>query len=351
MIPPPPPADSGRIRVLVADDSPIVREVLRDIMDRAPDIQIVGEATDGKRALEMALSLKPDLLILDLAMPIMGGLRVLELLMIDSPRPVLVLSSFANKGSVSAIKALAVGALEVMEKPLGITEDEPMREFAEHLLEKVRSLSRIRVVARPRGGAPVQEGQTPRPTSSNISRVVAVGASVGGPAAVAKLLAGFARTVPAAFAVVQHIPAGFLAGFVDWLSGETRLAVKVAAEGDRLMPGQVLVAPDQKHLEIRGEFAVLNDGPVVNYCRPAVDVLFKSVALSFGPRAIGVVLTGMGQDGAAGILAIKQHHGVTLAESEDSCVVFGMPKAAIETGKVDRVLPVTDMAREIQSML
>ncbi|MBI3892149.1 MAG: chemotaxis-specific protein-glutamate methyltransferase CheB [Candidatus Wallbacteria bacterium] len=343
--------NGGRIRVLVADDSPMVREVLKDILGHAQDIQLVGEATDGKRALDMAVSLKPDLLILDLAMPVMGGLRVLELLMAEQPTPVLVLSSFANKGSVSAVKALAIGALDVMEKPLGITEDEPMREFAEHLLEKVRTLARIRVVSRPRAKPAPHDAVTVRTNGNYIAKVVAVGASVGGPAAVCKLLAGFPKTVPLAFVMVQHIPVGFLGGFVDWLVSEIQLAVAVGADGMKLRPGQVVVAPEGRHMEVKGDSILLNDGPPVCYCRPAVDVLFKSVAMNFGPRAIGVVLTGMGQDGADGIRSIKAYHGRTLAESEESCVVFGMPKAAIATGNVDRVLPVTDMSREILSML
>ncbi|MBI2944641.1 MAG: chemotaxis-specific protein-glutamate methyltransferase CheB [Candidatus Wallbacteria bacterium] len=342
---------NGRIRVLVADDSPIVREVLKDILGHAPDVQLAGEATDGRRALEMAISLKPDIVILDLAMPVMGGLRVLEILMAEQPMPVLVLSSFANKGSVSAVKALSIGALDVMEKPLGITEDEPMREFGEHLLEKVRSLSRIRVVSRPRAKSVVPDSVTPKLDANYISRVVAVGASVGGPAAVCKLLSGFPKAVPLAFVLVQHIPVGFLSGFIDWLTSEIQLTVAIGSEGMKLKAGHVIVAPEGRHMEVRGDTITLNDGPPVCYCRPAVDVLFKSVAIHFGPRAVGVVLTGMGSDGAEGIRAIKTYHGRTLAESEESCVVFGMPKAAIGTGKIDRVLPVTDMPREILALV
>ncbi len=338
-----------RIRVMVADDSAMVREVLREMMSYDDEVHIIGEAHDGKQALEMALSLGPDLLILDLAMPVMGGLQVIENLMADRPLPVLVLSSFANQGSVSAIKALAVGALEVMEKPLGITEDEPMREFREQLLDKVHSLSRIRVVARPR--IQITPEQFENLNGSRMDRVLAIGSSVGGPAALGKLLSGLPKNAPMGIALVQHIPAGFLQGFVDWIGSETELIIKIAKEGDTVQPGQVLVAPEHAHMELRSDVVFLTDGPPVNYCRPAVDVLFKSVAVSYGPKAIGVVLTGMGNDGAEGIREIKSHHGVTFAESEETCVVYGMPRAAINTGKIDRVVALDNMSTEILKLL
>lgn len=331
----------------------MVREVLKDILATDSSVQVVGEAADGKRAYDLALSLKPDLLILDLAMPVMGGLRVLELLMTRNPMPVLVLSSFVNRGSTSAIKALDLGALEVMEKPIGITEDEALGEFSETLLEKVALLSRIRVVHRLRKVQVAANGGFDpaghRPLSA--TRVIAIGASTGGPPAVRKLLMGFPPSVPVCFCLVQHITPGFLGGYVDWLREQTSFDVRIASSGDPLEAGKVLVAPTGRHMEVSHGRAVLTDAPPVNKFKPSVDVLFRSVAMNEGSRSVAILLTGIGNDGAEGIRSIKSYHGFTIAENEESCVVFGMPKSAIETGCVDRVLPVDAIAPEVMSVL
>ncbi len=336
-------ADAGPIRVLLVDDSDAFRAELARILEGACGAEVVGAAADGEQALREAQRLRPDLVLLDLHMPRMDGFTFLRLLMARQPTPVVVISAQSRRTDV--FKALELGALDFVPKPEG---DEATDALREALVEKcglVRSL-RIENLPRPAPERPAAAGAEP-------AGVVAIGASTGGPAAIQRLLAGLSAELPLAFVVAQHMPERFTQAFADRLARTTPFAASEAADGDVVAAGRVLVAPGGRHLEIRRgadgvlRAAVLPPGPLAKYC-PSADVLFASVAREAGSRACAIVLTGMGQDGRAGVRAIKAAGGLTLAESADSAVVYGMPQAAAEGGSVDELLALPAIADRIR---
>lgn len=342
------------IRVLIADDSLLIRTVLRDLLAVDPGIEIVGEASDGRAAVEMTACLKPDLVIMDVIMPVMDGLEAVTAIMASTPVPILMLSANTDPAdSRSAFAAIRLGALDVMAKPAGATT-EAFAQLSAQLIAKVRSLSRIRVMHhfRPKRQVPPP---VPAPTASGPAgtrRILAIGASTGGPKAVLQLLKELPADLPAAGLIVQHIADGFAAGFAEWLDREVPLKVVLAREGEELQPGRLLVAPNGNHLTVTdsGRVALRNTAPLHN-CRPAVDALFQSLAAAgVGGETVGVILTGMGNDGAAGLKALHAQGASTLAQDEASCAVFGMPKAAIDAGGVDRVLPLNALAGAIRPL-
>jgi two-component system chemotaxis response regulator CheB len=340
------------IRVLLADDSPLTRMVLRDLLARDPEIQIVAEVGDGRAAVAQTALLKPDLVIMDVMMPEMDGIEAVAAIMSSTPTPILMLSANTDPtDSRSAFSAIRLGALDVMAKPAGVTT-EAFTELAELLITRVRSLSRIRVMhhfrSKSRPAVPVPAPVMP----GGKRRLLAIGASTGGPKVVMQLLKNLPADFAASVLIVQHIADGFAAGFAEWLDREVPLPVALAQEGALLQPGRVLVAPNGGHLTINGDGRVaLRQTPPINCCRPAVDALFLSLAeASLGGETVGVILTGMGNDGAAGLQALHRQGAFTIAQDEATCAVFGMPKAAIDRGAVDQVLPLSEIPKVIRPL-
>lgn len=341
------------IRVLLADDSRLTRAVLRDLLARDPGIAIVAEVGDGRAAVEQTALHKPDLVIMDVMMPVMDGIEAVAEIMAATPTPVLMLSANTDPNdSRSAFSAIRLGALDVMTKPTAVTS-EAFADVAEQLIARVRSLSRIRVIHhfRSQRRATVGVSPTPPPVPAARRRILAIGASTGGPKAVLQLLKELPADFAATVLVVQHIADGFAAGFADWLDREVPLSVTLAGDGEPLAPGRVLVAPNGRHLTVAGDRLALHGGAPLHNCRPAADALFLSLAdAGLGDAAVGVILTGMGSDGAAGLKALRDRGAFTIAQDEATCAVFGMPRAAIERGAVDRVLPLAAIAGAVRPL-
>lgn len=341
------------IRVLVVDDSAVVRKILTEELSRYEDIEVVGSAVDPYVARDKIVSLSPDVLTLDIEMPRMDGLSFLAHLMKHRPLPVVVVSSVAPRSSTAAIQALALGAVDVIAKPSGAYS---VPDVGRDLVRAIRAAARAdfqkgREAREPDPGvsAPVQRiVGAAGPRAAN--RLIAIGASTGGTKAIEAVLTRLPADSPATL-VVQHMPAGFTASFAARLDERCAMRVSEAADNDEVMPGRALLAPGGHHLVVQRSGSAyrvrIKDGPLVHHQRPAVDVLFHSVAQQAGGNAVGVLLTGMGSDGARGLLAMRQSGAHTMAEAESSCVVFGMPREAIELGAAVEVVPLMAMAGRI----
>jgi len=327
---------ANKIRVLIVDDSALVRHILSETLSAEPDFEVVGTAADPFVARDLILERKPDVLTLDIEMPRMDGLTFLRKLMRYKPMPVVVISSLAQASCPATLQALEEGAVEVLGKPSGPYS---IGDLQKSLAGKLRaaSIARLRIVAKPAGTVPTAPRQTFRDHS-----IVAIGASTGGTEAVRRVLMELPANFPATL-VTQHIPPVFSKAFSERLDQQCQLQVKEAEDGDEVRPGRVLVAPGGLHMLLRrsgtGWRVAVKDGPRVCYQRPSVDVLFSSVAEEAGAAATGVLLTGMGADGAAGMLQMRQSGAATMAQDEESCVVFGMPREAIRLGAAQQVLP------------
>jgi two-component system chemotaxis response regulator CheB len=341
------------IRILIADDSELTRVVLRDLLAQDPGIEVIAEVSDGRCAVDRTAELRPDLVIMDVMMPVMNGLEAVTEIMAATPTPILMLSASADpQDSSGAFAAIRLGALDVVAKPSGVIS-QSFSQIAERLIERVKSLSRIRVIHHYRStrSKPVAAALLAEPPPTETRRLLAIGASTGGPKAVMQLLQGLPRNFEAAVLVVQHISDGFAPGFADWLNRETSLSVRVAADGDRLQPGQVLVAPNGVHMTVRHNRVALEQSAAVQSCRPSVDVLFRSLAeQGLGRECVAVLLTGMGSDGAGGLAELRQGGAHTIVQDEASCVVFGMPRAAIERRAAVQVLPLERIAAVVRSL-
>jgi two-component system chemotaxis response regulator CheB len=329
-------------RVLVVEDSLVQRAHLVRALQADGDIIVVGEATGAVEAVQMATALEPDVVTLDLQIPDGGGRAVIEQVMATSPTPILVLSaSVADRESVAAVESLVAGAVDVLPKPARWTATEEAT-----LRARVRLVAGVAVVRRRAASSP----RRPAPSSGRRRgpgmTVVGIGASTGGPAALAEVLAGL-RDLPAAVLVVQHLHAEFVGGLVSWMERASPLRVGVAASGDELRAGTVLIAPGDRHLTVDADDRVVlaTDPPSLH--RPSVDVLFSSLAARSGGRNVGVLLTGMGEDGAAGLLALRRRGDVTIAQDESTSVVFGMPRAAQRLGAATHVEPIDAIAAAI----
>jgi two-component system chemotaxis response regulator CheB len=327
------------IRVLVADDSALFRELLSRVIVSEPGFEVVAVAADGNAAAALARSLRPDVITMDLNMPDADGFSGIARIMAETPTPILVLT--ANRAETVGFRALSLGALDILEKPQATTD---LDQYGQLLRSRLRLLTGVKVIRHLRG---LREHRLAPPQASVRPELVVVGASLGGPRALAALLRALPATFPAPIAVVQHIADGFTAGLTSWLATETRLTVREARDGDRLVPGLVVLAPTGRHLLVGDGVARLSDAPPVETFRPSVTPLFVSAARAYGARACGVILTGMGSDGALGLLAIKEAGGPTLAQDEATSAVFGMPQAAIQVGAVDRVLPLDEIPRAL----
>ncbi|HEY7354404.1 MAG TPA: chemotaxis response regulator protein-glutamate methylesterase [Terriglobales bacterium] len=344
---------SAPVRVLVVDDSALMRKLIPQMIETDSSIQVVGTAMDGNFGLKKIQELKPQVVTLDLEMPGMGGLDMLKEIMRRHRLPVIVVSSHSTKGAAVTLKALSLGAFDFVAKPQDVTSR--MQESARELIDKIKAAAQsrgIQITTTEEPGEPVRRKKTPSATNNAPTKVVAIGVSTGGPQSLQYVLSKLPPDFPACVLVVQHMPEGFTEMFARRLDECTSLRVKEAQSGDVLQAGRVLICPGSRHLKVKrlplGDVAVLSDEPRVNGHRPSADVLFRSVAEEFGPRALGVIMTGMGDDGANGLGSIKAAGGVTIAQSEQSCVVFGMPKAAIERGHATRVVDLEALASTLQ---
>ncbi len=391
------------IRVLVVDDSMFMRGAIAKTLTATGVFEVVGQAKDGHEALARVLSLKPDVVSMDFNMPGWTGADAVQAIMAQRPTPIVMFSAHTTKGAKETLDALAAGAVDFVTKPAGEVSAD-LSKVQEELVRKLTSAS----AARPRASvrAPVSATHTPIPQSSPsvalgaaiagiagvagpastrhvpsatrpplssreprpsnpgsavpvspralpsggaLPKLVVIAVSTGGPVALGQLVPQLPADTRFAVVIVQHMPAHFTAALADRLDHDSPLSVREAQNGDRPRPGLVLIAPGDKHLEFddRGN-VVLRDGPSVNGCRPAADVTMVSAARVYGRRTVGVVLTGMGRDGTAGALAIRRAEGRTLAQDEDSCVIFGMPRAAIEAGAIEEVAPLKEIASRLR---
>jgi two-component system, chemotaxis family, protein-glutamate methylesterase/glutaminase len=340
-------AERRIIRVLVVDDSPFVRQALARMLGGEPDIQVVGLAVDGQDGVEKATALRPDVVTLDVQMPRMGGLEALKRIMAECPTPVLLLSSLTREGASVTLQGLELGALDFVDKSR-VQGNMNLLNLAEELKAKVRALAGVRPPA-----PIVVPGPPPRRPPPHTPRcdVVVIGTSTGGPPALQAIIPRLPEDFPAAILVVQHMPVGFTRSLAERLNARSGLSVREAEDSEALEAGTVLVAPAGIHLKLRkrgtSSRVHLDEEPRSALHRPSVDVAMAAAARVYGARTLGVLLTGMGSDGVEGLRAIREAGGRTLAESEESCVIYGMPKAAVEAGVVDRVVDLPGMADEI----
>jgi two-component system, chemotaxis family, protein-glutamate methylesterase/glutaminase len=356
----------NKVRVLIVDDSAFMRKVLETILISDPQLQVVGHAKDGREAIALAESLKPDVMTMDINMPHMDGLQATAQIMTTNPRPIVVVSSESRDGAASTLKALELGAIEFIAKPNSAI-DLDMQSIREDLLRKVKMAAKVRVVrTASRLAAALQS--TPQNGASPVSRpasvvrqassstadqrfpVVVLAASTGGPATVMRLAPGFTKDFPAAVILVQHMPAAFTTQFAAQLAEFTEIPVKEAESGDTIQPGNLYICPGAQHLRVNPLGRIQLDsvtGRIAGYL-PNIDVTMESVAAYGGALSIGVVLTGMGADGAQGARAIKSAGGHVIAQDEATSVIFGMPAEAIKLQAVDQVLGLDDIYSAIE---
>jgi len=343
------------IRVLVVDDSATARGLLVKILESDPEIRVVGEARDGLEAVALAQTLRPDLVTMDIHMPRLDGREATKEIMITAPTPIVIVTASTRVSEVGeSMDLLALGALEVLVKPAGPAAA-GFADAVQRLLEVVKVMSQVKVVRRWRTvlSPPSEPPRQARPPRGKPKvRIVAVVASTGGPAALKDLLADLPGDLPAPVLVVQHIAHGFTAGLAAWLDLGTALRVKVAEEGEPLAPRTVYFAPEDRHLGISARGAVaLSTAPPVGGFRPSGTFLFEAAAGAFGASAVAVILTGMGEDGVAGLRSVRQAGGRVLAQDQATSVVFGMPGAAVAAGLADEVLPPDAIAARLAALV
>ena len=352
----------AKIRVLVVEDSLTVRKRMLEVLAADPGIEVVGEAEDGKRGIEMCQHLRPDVITLDMMLPVMSGLAATEFIMAYCPTPILIVSASTNRGELfKTYEALAAGALDVLDKPLGNELDDA---WEQKLVSTVKLLSRIRVITHlrarlspmgPRSGTAAIEA-APRGTTlvaPGRLRAVAIGVSTGGPAALVEILRGLPHDFPLPILLVIHIGKVFAPAFAEWLDGQSPIRVAYAADGEPLPvvgQGRVLMASPDSHLVLRQGKLRLTRDPERHSCRPSVDVLFASLAQELGATCAACLLTGMGKDGAEGLLAIRRAGGTTIAQDEATSVVFGMPREAILLGAAEQVLPLEKISTALGAL-
>ena len=342
------------IKVMVVDDSAVVRKVMSAVLERDPDIRVIGTAPDPIFAIEKMRRDWPDVVTLDIEMPRMDGITFLGQLMAERPTPVVICSSLTTKNAETTLQALAAGAVSIITKP-GLGVGDFLQDSSDDLVAAVKSAARANMGAVQRSAQlrlPVREpSAAPRlAMAQTTERLVAIGTSTGGTVALEHLLSALPRVSPG-MVIVQHMPEVFTAAFAARLDGLCEITVQEAKNGQRVLPGLALIAPGGKHMQLArsgAQYIVeVKDGPPVNRHRPSVDVLFRSVAKYAGRNAMGVIMTGMGDDGARGLKEMHDAGAYTLAQDEASCVVYGMPKEAVKHGGVDRSLPLTALAAAI----
>jgi two-component system chemotaxis response regulator CheB len=347
-----------KIRVLLVEDSLTIRRRMGEVLGADPELEVVGEAENGKRAIELCLALSPDVITLDMILPVMNGLDATEYIMAHRPTPILVVSSSTNRGELfKTYDALAAGAVDVLDKPRG---DEPDGDWERRLCSAVKLVSRIKVIThprarlgalgRPRSSPPVADGAMA--LARRGVRVVALGASTGGPGALVDVLRALPPAFPLPVVIVLHLDEIFGAAFAEWLAGQTNRKVSYPAGGEPVesFTGSVALAPAGRHLAVSGGRFRLTSDAARHSCRPSIDVLFESLATEYGRSAVACLLTGMGRDGAAGLLAIRRAGGLTLAQDEATSIVYGMPREAALLGAAERILPLPAIGESLAAL-
>ncbi|MEM1355079.1 MAG: chemotaxis response regulator protein-glutamate methylesterase [Planctomycetota bacterium] len=339
---------ASKTRVLIVDDSSVVRSILSRELGKDPEIEVIGTATDPYVARDKIVELKPDVITLDMEMPRMDGLTFLKKLMRYQPIPVVVVSSLTEAGGVLAMDALASGAVEVMCKPGSAYT---VGDMAVELTHKVKAAARAKVTAIT---TPTKVSNTPGPAlSRTTNKIIAIGTSTGGTEALRQVIPRLPSNAPGVL-IVQHMPENFTKTFAESLDRESAVSVSEASDGDSVLPGKVLIAPGNQHMVLRRSgaryLAQVKDGPRVNRHRPSVEVLFKSVAKHAGANAVGAILTGMGDDGAAGLLEMRQAGSRTIAQSAETCTVYGMPKVAVELGAAEEIVDLQEISTRLIRM-
>ncbi|MDX9995878.1 MAG: chemotaxis response regulator protein-glutamate methylesterase [Rhodocyclaceae bacterium] len=353
----------AKIKVMLVDDSAVVRQVNKETLEKEADIEVIGAAADPLYALEKMKTNWPDVLVIDIEMPRMDGLTFLKKIMAEHPTPTIVCSSLAEKGAAATMEALASGALSIITKPkMGVKQF--LQDAANDLVTAVRAAARANMRRMQTGARPAlqpkltadamlaAQAASTRAMAETTDKVVAIGTSTGGTQALEAVLTRL-PAVTAGIVIVQHMPEKFTAMFADRLNTLCALEVREAKDGDRVLPGRALIAPGGRHMMLKRSgaqyYVAVADGPVVNRHKPSVDVLFRSVAQIAGRNALGVIMTGMGDDGARGMKEMHDAGAQTVAEDESTCVVFGMPKVAIDMGGVDKVVPLDRIPQEIMA--
>ncbi len=339
-----------KIRVLIIDDSALIRGVMKEIINGQPDMEVVGQAPDPITARDLIKQINPDVLTLDVEMPRMNGLEFLEKLMRLRPMPVVMVSSLAERGNDVTLKALELGAVDFVTKPrLGVTEG--LNDLADEIGDKIRAASRARVR---RHGLNESAPSAPKPLAGQFihttEKLICVGSSTGGTEALKEFLTRMPASSPGVM-VTQHMPESFTNSFAARLNSLSAMTVKEAEHNERVLPGHAYIAPGHSHLLVKKSgayyYTELSKADPVNRHRPSVDVLFNSASQVLGPNAVGVIMTGMGKDGAQGLLAMRKAGAHTIAQNEATCVVYGMPKAAVELGAAMEVVPLQDIAARV----
>jgi two-component system chemotaxis response regulator CheB len=352
-----------KIKVMIVDDSAVVRQVVTALLSTAPDMEVLAVAADPLLAIERLKVHWPDVFVLDIEMPKMDGITFLRKIMSERPTPVVICSSLTEKGAQTTMEALASGAVSIITKPkLGLKDF--LQDASDDLINAVRAASRVnvkRLVPPARAEPPAAKNTADvilapgcRAMTQTTERVVALGTSTGGTQALEAILTSLPKLTPGLL-IVQHMPEKFTAAFAARLNGLCQIEVKEAQSSDRVLQGRALIAPGGKHMVLKRSganyYVDVVDGPLVNRHRPSVDVLFRSVAKSAGANALGVIMTGMGDDGAAGLLEMRNAGARTLAQDEETCVVYGMPKEAVKLGSVEKSVPLHAIGREILQQL
>lgn len=338
-----------KIRVVIVDDSAVMRKMLASILDSDPEISVVGAAPDPLRARQMIKDLNPDVITLDVEMPKMDGLTFLGKIMKLRPMPVIMVSGLTRKGTETTMRALECGAVDFVAKPVNAAQG-GLEALRSDLVRKIKAASDARIIKAQTNATKLQTTET-KLQKDRVS-LIGIGASTGGVVAVQAILSSLSPTCPGIL-ITQHMPPTFTKSFAARLNQNSALHVVEARDGERVLPGHAYVAPGSHHLEIsrsqQGFVCRLNDGALVSGHRPSVDMLFQSLAKHVGPKALGIILTGMGRDGADGLLAMRKAGATTLGQMQASCVVYGMPRAANEIGAVDEELSIDEIARKISA--
>jgi len=353
------------INVLVVDDSAFMRKAISTMLDKDPDIKVVGMARDGQEGLEQVRKLNPDVVTMDIEMPRMDGLTALRHIMMESPRPVIMVSSLTTEGAEATLKAMELGAVDFIPKQLSKVSLDIIK-IEKDLIDRVKTVAtrrmrhfRARAAAAPATPRPVAPRPTPMRAPSAGGRpvhdVVAIGVSTGGPPVVQKILSSLPEDFPAGIVIAQHMPAAFTGPFAKRLDSVSKISVKEAESGDILKPGHAFVAPGGRHIVLDQKISrieiVVTDEPKDALYKPSANVLIASVAAAVGKRGLGVILTGMGSDGCEGIRQLKEKGGRALAQSDSTCVVYGMPKAIVDEKLADEIVDLDDMADSILANL
>ena len=345
------------IKVLIADDSAFMRKAISVILEKDSDIKVVGYARNGEEAVEKVISLKPDILTLDVEMPVMNGLDALRVIMADNPLPVLMISSITKSGAESTFQALELGALDYITKDLSYVSLDIMK-LEKEIIDKVKLISRKKIFPKNHFDKSVITSLTGKPVKlqyKNKIKIIAIGSSTGGPGALQTVLPYFPQDIPVPIMIVQHMPPGFTRTFANRLNSLSKIKVKEAENDEKLEDGTAYIAPGNMQMSLKKEGAKLKisitSEPVNTIYRPSVNYMINSIADIFGSSALSIILTGMGNDGLEGAREIKRKKGYVFAQDEKTSIIFGMPKAVIDAGFADKICPIQNMAGEIVNFL